>query len=364
MGSKVYKNKIWQCLLGMLVLVGILLGGYAVHGTMRINALKEMSFHDMLAFTTKDNASATIAVGIIQNGHMHLQVYGENASLIEKTDTLYEIGSITKTFTAALIDRAVRDGRVNLDTSLDQVLDLPVREYYPSIHSLITHTSGYKSHYMERPMLANQLLRKNDFYGISREILLNRLAKVRLAEKEYPFAYSNFGIAVLGAVLEEIYHRPYQELMSDFLVSELALTSTFLPDGENDQDNFWEWQKADAYIPAGAIISTAPDMLRYLQIHMGKELEYVNIDEQMLIVRGSSTAQRQMGIHIDATGGGWMFDAVNRFFWHNGATSHYNSYIGFCPDTKTGVVVLANLSPRYRIPATIMGIALLQSLQK
>lgn len=69
-----------------------------------------------------------------------------------------------------------------------------------------------------------------------------------------------------------------------------------------------------------------------------------------------------MGIRIDAVGAGWMIDNENKFIWHNGGTGNYNSYLGFNKDNQTGVVVLSNLPPNYRIPVTVMGIKILKSL--
>ena len=60
----------------------------------------------------------------------------------------------------------------------------------------------------------------------------------------------------------------------------------------------------------------------------------------------------------------WIIDNENDFIWHNGGTGHYNSYLGFCPETGTAVVVLSNLSPNDRIPATVLGIKQLQELNK
>ena len=71
-----------------------------------------------------------------------------------------------------------------------------------------------------------------------------------------------------------------------------------------------------------------------------------------------------MGINMDEIGMSWIIDNDNNFIWHNGATGNFNSYIGFCADTKTAVVVLSNLKPSYKIPATVLGIKLLQSLQE
>lgn len=66
---------------------------------------------------------------------------------------------------------------------------------------------------------------------------------------------------------------------------------------------------------------------------------------------------------VDAMGMAWIIDNEHGFIWHNGATGNYNSYLGFCPETGTAVVVLSNLSPGFRIPATVVGIKLLEEMQ-
>ena len=60
----------------------------------------------------------------------------------------------------------------------------------------------------------------------------------------------------------------------------------------------------------------------------------------------------------------WIIDNENEIIWHNGGTGDYNSYLGFNAETGTAVVVLSNLPPSYRIPATILGIKLLNELNK
>ena len=70
-----------------------------------------------------------------------------------------------------------------------------------------------------------------------------------------------------------------------------------------------------------------------------------------------------MGINMDEIGMSWMIDRVNGIIWHNGGTGHYNSYLGFNPETGTAVVVLSNLAPDYRIPATVLGTKLLIELE-
>lgn len=69
-------------------------------------------------------------------------------------------------------------------------------------------------------------------------------------------------------------------------------------------------------------------------------------------------------LDMDEIGMAWIIDNENGFIWHNGGTGHYNSYLGFCPETGTAAVVLSNLSPNDRIPATVLGIKKLQELNQ
>ena len=67
---------------------------------------------------------------------------------------------------------------------------------------------------------------------------------------------------------------------------------------------------------------------------------------------------------MDGIGMAWILDQENGVIWHNGGTGDYNSYLGFNPETGTAVVVLSNLPPSYRIPATVLGIKLLMELDR
>ena len=66
---------------------------------------------------------------------------------------------------------------------------------------------------------------------------------------------------------------------------------------------------------------------------------------------------------MDSIGAAWIWDDVHGIVWHNGGTGHYNSYLGFDPERKIAVVILSNLAPNDRIPATVLGIKLLLELQ-
>ena len=119
----------------------------------------------------------------------------------------------------------------------------------------------------------------------------------------------------------------------------------------------------DAYLSAGALTSNITDMLAYARMQLD-DPRFTPCHESLKAVNASSESYRMMGIHMDEIGTAWIIDKENGFIWHNGGTGHYNSYLGFCPETNTAVVVLSNLSPNDRIPATVLGIKKLQELNR
>jgi len=354
-----------KVLLIFVLVITVGLGVYVAYGAYKLKQLASMSFAEMLAYTTKDNKDAIITVGIIHNGQMTYDVYGENGSKLPQAEHSYEIGSLTKTFTTALLCKAISEDRVSLDDSIDRYLSLPSKGYYPTLRRLVTHTSGYKGFYFESPMISNFLHRENDFNGITEDMLLARLGKIKLDDHDYAFRYSNFGLATLGLVLEQLYAEDYTPLMNVYIADELGLVSTMVFGGAVEIDNGWKWSDSDAYIPAGGLVSNITDMMQYARLHIYDELDYLALSHEVLAeVNATTGTYEKMGIRMDAVGAGWMLDLENNIIWHNGGTSNYNCYLGFDKERQIGVVVLSNLPPDYRIPATVMGIEILTSLQK
>lgn len=361
--QKAPQRKFFLFALAAVLCIGLFVFALALYGRHQMSKIPSLSVQEVIDYTTQNDPDAVITVGIIQNGEMSYTVYGENGSRLPNELHTYEVGSITKTFTAALINKALQEGKLSLSDSIDQYLSLPGDKAYPTLQQLLTHTSGYKGYYFEMPMISNFFAGRNDFYGISKAQVLKKAASVSLANKEYPFAYSNFGYAVLGLVLEEIYQQDYTALMNHFVQQELQLPQTKLADGMGDLANYWDWQADDAYRSAGALYSNINDMLLYAQMQLQRQQPFAQCHTSLEKIDASTKSYKAMGIHMDEIGMGWIIDIQNGFIWHNGGTSNYNSYIGFNPQTQTAVVVLSNLSPNKKIPATVLGVKLLSSLQ-
>ena len=95
-------------------------------------------------------------------------------------------------------------------------------------------------------------------------------------------------------------------------------------------------------------------MLAYAQYQLN------TVHKRLKLIDASSKNHKTMDINMDEIGTAWLFDNKNSVIWHNGGTGNYNSYLGFNTETKTAVVILSNLPPNYKIPATVLGIKLLK----
>lgn len=358
------KKTVVIIIISMVILISIGIGVFLGVMNYKMNQIPKMSFEEMLHYTTENRDEATISVGIIQNGKKSYKVYGKNGEVMDDAQHSYEIGSITKTVTATLIYKAVEEGKLNIDDSIDNYLSLPQKDYYPTIKSLLTHTSGYKNYYFESVMISNFFHGRNDYYGISKEKLIKRIGKINLKDKEYGYSYSNFGFSVLGLVLAQVYGVEYTELANKFLQDELGLMNTAISQSKGDVGDFWDWKENDAYLSAGGLTSNITDMLEYAKLQLQSSLSYLTDTHIKLSDKSGNTKKNtSMNIHIDYMGAAWVGDDKNGIIWHNGGTGNYNSYIAFDIKNQIAVVILSNFAPSYRIPATVMGVKLMTELQ-
>ncbi len=189
-----------------------------LNGQSNISKLENMSAQEMIDYCLDKDSKISIAV--IENGNVSYRTFGYGG----EEDALYdfEIGSISKTFVGLLCQKAVSKNKLNITDSISKYLDLDGSTYYPTVEQLLTHTSGYSGYYFESSMIVNKLAHiTNDFYGISKDQILNKLRNISLKDNDHPFEYSNFGISVLGLVLEKIYDDDFTNIVNDYIVNEI-----------------------------------------------------------------------------------------------------------------------------------------------
>ena len=269
-------------------------------------------------------------------------------------DTTFEIGSITKTFTALALAQAVVTGRLSLDTPVRDIL--PAGRTVPSrngreitVEQLARHTSGLPHSPQRlglRALWAVATRGEDPYAPISTPVLLDWLSQTRLRRTpgEARIRYSNFGAGVLGVALTHVYGKAtYYEMVEEVVLRPLGLTATTAEPGETlAQGHTFRRRPApnwhlDGLAGAGALRSTARDLLSYLHAQLEPDLTPLAEAIRLTHVLLKPAARMTVGL-------GWM-RSVSRagpMFWHNGGTGGFRSFAGFLPDHGAAAVVLVN----------------------
>ena len=288
-----------------------------------------------------------LTVGILQDGQT--QILHLDPEQKESEETLvYPVGSICKTFTASLLANYISEGKADLNAPLsDWIGGLP-EQYYPSLRRLAVHSSGYGGkpfstlETLVRLVKMNQpdgLLHVNPFRGTLDETVMRKLiAETKLKDKEYKFSYSNLGYGILGQILAVIGGQNYWDLMNDYAQNELGLQNTFIGNvtltGYDKKENpcaCWQWEKSDVIMAAGALNSTAEDMLKYASIQMDGNRPYLDLCHQ---VHGAGEKNFRSGLAWRLTEDG--------ISWHTGSAGAFSAWLGLCRRNRTAVFIGTN----------------------
>ncbi|MGA2383745.1 MAG: serine hydrolase [Gemmatimonadales bacterium] len=296
--------------------------------------------------------SVGIVVAVVDSAGARYFSYGNTATAGGQPvneRTVYEIGSITKVFTAlALVDMAIK-GEVGLDD--------PVQRYLPdSVHVpsrdgkeiTLRLLSGQRS---GLPRMPNNFVPANPNdpyvdYGTARlYAFLNGYALTRDPGASYE--YSNLGVGLLGVALAHRAGMSYESLVLRRIIEPLHLPDTRItltPDlharlavghaGGREVGN-WDF---DALAGAGAIRSTAQDMAKLVAAAAG--LVRTPLDSAFRLTEviqfdAGPTMQIGLGWHV-------VGRDTSTVYWHNGGTAGYHTFVGFDPRRKIGVVVFSN----------------------
>ena len=304
-----------------------------------------------------------LTVGYISSGQSAIKVYDENGveaiSSPENNEYIYEVGSITKTFTASLLARYIHEEKMSLDDYVNAYISgLEESRCFPTIKRLITHTSGYKRSLPYSQMGLKHLIKfltnkdANDafskFLCMDEAAMKSIMNKVKLSDKDYKWQYSNFAISLVGYAIGNVSGKGYQSTMNEYIKNDLGLQNTFA--GTDSNKNILGYSKrapsggniswGDNLIrPAGDISSTAKDLLRYAEINYNDELPYLSMCHQKYA--DVSFPFNKM-FDIDMALGWWINRKNNSVILHGGDTATFSAILIVDKEQKSAVVVLSN----------------------
>jgi CubicO group peptidase (beta-lactamase class C family) len=266
-------------------------------------------------------------------------------------DSVYEIGSISKAFTGILLADMVLGGELKLDDMAEAYLpkdvSLPTRnDTKITLEHLATHTSALARMPTNfRPAdpgnpYADYTV--EDMYAFVSGYTLPR----DIGEK---YEYSNLGMGLLGHILSLKAGMGYEQLMTERICDVLGMESTVITFTEEVQERLARGHNSAGVVPnwdiptlagAGAIRSTARDMLAFLGANMGVERTPLSAAMEMshgARVEAGTNMQVGLAWHIRDNG-------ETRIVWHNGGTGGYRAFCGFIKERGIGVVVLSNMN--------------------
>src|SRR5262245_8317042 len=308
---------------------------------------------EIITERVQDKRSAGIVVGLLEpDGRTRVVAFGDPGPGQPPldADSVFEIGSISKVFTSTVLAQMVLAGTVALDDPVQKFLPasvrVPVRNGKPiTLGNLSTQNSGL-------PRMPNNFHpadAANPYADYTVQQMYDFLSAYELTrDPGERFEYSNLGVGLLGDVLSRSAGKSYEQLERERVWEPLGMAHTAI--------TLTPWMKqhlalghdargtvvANWDIPtlagAGAIRSTAADMLKFLDANLhpergdiGKALAFAHQER--------APAGPSAGIGLN---GRLRHTGARTIVWHNGGTGGYRTFAGIEPSRKIGVVVLTN----------------------
>ncbi len=262
-------------------------------------------------------------------------------------DTLFQIGSITKTFLGTAVMRLVERGDLGLDE--------PLREYLPALRlrdeevaarvtmrHLLTHTGGWVGDYFDDTGAGDDAL----------ELMVERLAGL---PQETPlgemWAYNNAGFYLAGRVIETLVGAPFdtalRELVLDplgleraYFSAEEAITHRFAVGHDREGKVAEPWGIGRAAAPAGGLITSVRELLRYARFHLGDGDGFLHRET----LESMREPQVKVGGMADWVGLTWYGEELGglTFVGHGGGTNGQISQLKLCPAEGWAFAMVTN----------------------
>ncbi|MBT3984349.1 MAG: beta-lactamase family protein [Bacteriovoracaceae bacterium] len=263
-----------------------------------------------------------------------------------QSDTVFQVGSLTKQFVAVGILKLFEMGKIDLDGNVSQYLKTPKHWEDVTIHHLLTHTSALKRN---APITTKE---SSAFHTL--KDVFDSISSESLRDKQKPgdkFAYSNAGYSVLAYIIEVVSQKSYQEFMNKFVFGPAKLNSTGVFHQSLIVPN-----RAEGYVVfksndyraccfdytntygAGDVYSTADELFKW----------YTLLKSNLVISKKSLdllfTEHIQHSRQSWSYGYGWIIDKYkgSDIIWHNGSVNGFLADLSIMPNKEIFTVILSN----------------------
>lgn len=308
-----------------------------------------------------NKSKAAIVVGFVDPNGIRIFSFGNMSAahnIPVNQNTLFDIGSITKTVTTLLLADMATQGIVNLNDPIEKYLPTSVKvpEFNGTkitLEDLATHTSGLPE-WPSNLWLNGKVGTMNPNYNAT--LLYQALSNTKLTrEPGSKFEYSSFGIGLLGHILSLKAGIPYNQLVRDRILNVLGMNDTKITLSQNQINNRFPVGHRGGkeittptipmiFADAGAYRSTAADMLKYLSANLG--FLHTKLDNaiqlQHLIIHSIPPANQINYSDYIALGWRVLTNFGTETITFTGAINGWNANVAFTPAKQIGVVSLCS----------------------
>ncbi|HCZ36200.1 MAG TPA: serine hydrolase [Cytophagales bacterium] len=290
-----------------------------------------------------------IVVGIYENGKTQYYSYGV-ANLESKEPvtsiTLFEIGSITKTFTTSMAAMLSLEQKISFDATAQKYL--PSKMVLPERNGkaiTIEHLATAHSGLPRMPLNFQPKDPMNPYIDYQEAELSYFLSNYELTrDPGSEYEYSNLGMGLLGYIVTRIDEKSYSDALQQMICKPLGMNKTFIG-GQRKEKHLasgyadklamkaWTWDDQSVLTGAGGIVSNAEDMMKFLVAQLDKT--------NPLAKAFTLTHQSRANAGGMKIGYGWHIRYEN-LIWHNGGTGGFRSFAGFDKTKNKAVIILTN----------------------
>ena len=252
--------------------------------------------------------------------------------------TKYRVGSISKTFTAVLVFKAIEEKRLTLTDKLDKYFPAILNASKITIGNLLNHRSGIRSFTAAADYLAWNTQKKSE-----KELVDIIVKGGSDFEPDSKAEYSNSNFVLLSFILQNIYQMSYAQLLTEKIAEPIGLKNTYFGKATNPKDNesfsysfSGTWTKeaeTDASIPmgAGAVVSSPSDLVKFADALFKAKL----VSNQSLELMKTIKDDYGLGLFRVPFG--------NKFgYGHNGAIDGFSSVMYHFADEDVVVAMVSN----------------------
>ena len=286
-------------------------------------------------------------------GYAETGTDGEEKRLVDPDDTLFRVGSVSKLATDVAVMQLVEQGDVDLDTDVSEYVDVPLDRRFDgdiTLRHLLTHTAGFEE-------------RLGSLFVPAGEVDLEAALQEAPAQVYAPGttpAYSNYGLALAGYVVQEVSGQPFEQYLQEHVFDPAGMDSSSfeqpLPEDLADRvatgyattDGPGNAFETIGVFPAGSMSASGTDMGRFMLALMGQSTgkgQLLGTDTRELM---QSPALDSSALGALAEGQrmtlGYFDESRNghRILGHGGDTDSFHSALEIYPDDATGVFISMN----------------------